>query len=140
MKKTIKLTLTSLLSLILVLCTVSCAGTPQKEADELWQDAIYTEDTVLGEGARTAVVEYVIGEKKITLTIRTNEETLGGALAENDLIEGENGLYTKVNGVVADYNIDATYWSFYIDGNLAMVGVDDTPIVDGAVYRLERSK
>ena len=40
----------------------------------------------------------------------------------------------KVNGIVADYDVDKTYWSFFINGEMAMTGVDGTEIEDGAIY------
>ena len=37
----------------------------------LWVDAIYTEDTTLGTGAKTLLVEVIAGETAITFTIKT---------------------------------------------------------------------
>ena len=66
------------------------------------------------------------------------------ALLAEGLIEGENGAYglyvKKVNGIVADYDIDKTYWAFYINGEYAMSGVDTTEIVEGATYSFKVEK
>ena len=44
-------------------------------------------------------------------------------------------LYVKVvNGITADYEVDQTYWAFYINGEMAMTGVDATDVEDGVVY------
>lgn len=77
-------------------------------------------------------------EPKTVQTIKTNKTTVGDALLEKGLIEGEDsqyGLYVKtVDGVYADYNETKTYWAFYINGEYAMTGVDSTNIENGAVY------
>ena len=74
----------------------------------------------------------------------TDKATVGEALLEEGLIEGtdsEYGLYvTKVNGIVADYNVDGTYWAFYINGEYAMTGVDSTNVEEGAVYSFKVEK
>ena len=47
---------------------------------------------------------------------------------------------SKVDGIYADYNETGTSWSFYIEGEYAMTGVDQTDIVDGATYMLKVEK
>lgn len=73
--------------------------------------------------------------------IKSEKATVGEALTDEKLIEGtegEYGLYiTKVNGIEAIYEQDGTYWSFYINGEYAMTGVDTTEIEDGATYMLK---
>ena len=73
-----------------------------------------------------------------TFLVKTDEKTVGDALYALGLIDGEEGdygLYIKsVNGIIADYDIDATYWAFYIDGSYAMSGASDTPIEEGKYY------
>ena len=70
--------------------------------------------------------------------VRTDKKTVGDALQEIGLIEGEEGEYglyvKKVNGIEADYDKDKTYWAFYIDNEYAMTGVDSTEITYGAEY------
>lgn len=134
------LTLTSLLLLLALAFTLGACPAP---ADP-WADAIYTEDTTLGDGAVSFTLEVVCGEHKVTFTVNTDEEMLGDALLDAGLIAGEEGpygLYVKrVNGVLADYDVDGYFWSFYVKGEAAMVGVDGTPVEGGAVYRLAREK
>ena len=76
--------------------------------------------------------------KETTFNITTDKKTVGDALIDEGLIEGEEGAYglyvKKVNGILADYNIDQTYWAFYINGEYAFSGVDTTPIEEGATY------
>ena len=79
-----------------------------------------------------------------TFDITTTKTTVGEALQEKGLIAGEEGPYglyvTEVNGIVADYNVDQTYWAFYVDGECASSGVDKTDVTDGAVYALKVEK
>ena len=79
-----------------------------------------------------------------TFDITTDKATVGEALLEEGLIKGEVGQYglyvTEVNGIVADYNIDQTYWAFYVDGAYASSGVDMTDVVDGATYSFKVEK
>ena len=79
-----------------------------------------------------------------TFDITTDKATVGEALLEEGLIKGEVGQYglyvTEVNGIVADYNIDKTYWAFYVDGGYAASGVDMTDVVDGATYSFKVEK
>ena len=138
MKKTIKSTVSLILAFTFIVCLASCGAQVDKEG--LWENATYLKDTELGKGAKTAVVEVKAGEQSITFTVHTDEEMLGAALLAHELIEGKDGLYTKVNGMVADYNVDQSYWGFYINGEFAMTGLDTTPITEGAVYKLEYTK
>lgn len=79
-----------------------------------------------------------------TFSITTDKSTVGEALLEEGLIAGENGQYglyvTEVNGIVADYNVDGTYWAFYVDGAYASSGVDTTEVVDGSTYSFKVEK
>ena len=105
--------------------------------------ASYTEDTELGEGAKTLSVEVTAEDKTITFTIHTDAENLRGALEENGLVSGdesEYGLYVKsVNGIAADYDADGYYWALSKAGEYLMTGVDDTLIADGEQYELVRT-
>ena len=76
--------------------------------------------------------------------IETKKWTVGAALLAEGIItgeEGQYGLYIKtVNGITADYDVDQTYWAFYIGEEYAMTGVDKTDITDGATYTLKIEK
>ena len=127
-----------ILTLLFSLC--ACFGTEY----DVWKDAMYTEDTALGSGATTVTVEVTAAKKTVTFTLKTNENTLGAALLAEELITGEEGpygLYVKtVNGILADYDEDQTYWALYINDEYAVTGVDTTPIEQGAVYKLAKEK
>ena len=106
----------------------------------LWADAVYCEDTTLGEGENTVILQVTIEDKTVTFTINTDKTILGDALTDAGLVEGENGAYglyiKKVNGVTADYSVNQSYWAFYIDGEYAMTGVDSTEISENVTYAL----
>ena len=140
MKNTKKLVVGMLLCLMMVIF----AGCGKKDANDLWADAVYTEDVEVGEGAKTVLVDYTLGEKKITFTIHTDQDILGEILLGNELITGEDGpygLYIKsVNGVQADYDKDQAYWAVYQDGEYLMTGVDSTEVSDGDHYEFVYTK
>ena len=142
MKNLIKSTTSILLVLIFVFSFTACGE--KEQLTGLWADALYTENTELGTGEKTVTVEVSAEDKTVTFTIKTDAATVGAALLEHELIagdEGEYGLYVKkVNGITADYDIDQSYWAFYIDGQYAMSGVDSTEITEGVVYQLAHTK
>lgn len=92
------------------------------------------------EGAKTITVTVVHkdGTSK-DFTYHTDEEFLASVLlADGLIVESESaGMYNTVDGETADYSVDQSYWAFYIDGEYAMTGMDDAPVTDGAVYKLE---
>ena len=150
MKKTLRLALALALILSTALTLLSCSlaeKMPWNKSDEPTYETetkVYDTDTTLGEGAKTLTVRIEDPEKSVTFTIHTNADTVGAALIENRLITGEEGaygLYIKVaNGTVADYDIDQSYWAFYVNGEYAMSGVDTTNIEEGVTYSLVYTK
>jgi hypothetical protein len=141
MNKTIKSTISVIFAFILILGLVSC-NTVEKTG--VWENATYRKDMEFGSGAKTVVVEVKAEDEMVTFTIKTDKKTVGEALQEHGLISGEEGpygLYVKVvNGITADYDVDKSYWSFNINGEYAMTGVDTTEIAEGVTYQLEYTK
>ena len=141
MKQTIKSTIIIALSLLFIISLVAC-NTVDKTG--IWEDATYLRDMEFGKGSKTVVVEVAAIDQKVTFTIKTDKTTVGEALMEHGLIDGEMGewgLYVKeVNGMVADYDVDQTYWAFYVNGEYGMSGVDMTEINEADVYKLELTK
>lgn len=88
----------------------------------------------------TVTVVHKDGTKK-DFTYESEEEYLGTVLQTNGLIEGEEGPYglmiSAVDGEIADYNVDQSYWWLLVNGQDAVAGIDLTPIEDGAIYTLE---
>lgn len=101
--------------------------------------------TVKGEGATVFYFNVVDKDGKETkFEIHTDKTTVGAALLELGLIEGDMGDYglyvKKVNGITADYEVDGTYWAFYIGDDYGMTGVDMTNIEPGTTYAFKVSK
>jgi hypothetical protein len=156
MKKAVSWLSVVALLLTCLLCATACGKkaqgviedvTKDYEAPEdlgMWKDAKYLTDTELGDGSKTLVVEVKADDRQITFTIHTDKTTVGAAMQEHGLLEGEDSEYglfiKKVNGIVADYDVDQTYWGFYVNGEYAMTGVDSTNIEEGVTYCLARVK
>lgn len=103
------------------------------------------QEIVLGDGSVKVTVIVVDADGNETdFVINTDKETVGDALLEQNLIEGEEGDYglyvTTVNGITADYDTDHTYWAFYVNGEYANTGVDSTPVNEGDTYEFKVEK
>lgn len=107
--------------------------------------SVSVESNVLGEGDTKFTLSVVDQDGNETqFEIHTDKETVGEALLECGLVEGDEGefgLYVKkVNGIEADYDKNGTYWAFYINGEYATTGVDSTTITEGDTYSLKVEK
>ena len=138
MKKLISL----LLALTLVLGLASAAFAQEASTEPEWDE---NHETILleygseyGQGETSFLLLVSCLNETALVIVNTDEKTVGAALAELNIVAGEDsdfGLYVKtVNGITADYETDGTYWAFYIDGEYAMTGVDATEINEEAVY------
>lgn len=83
----------------------------------------------------TVTVVHSDGSEKV-FTYQTDEEYLGALLVEEGLIQGENGMYTVVDGEEAVWETDNAWWGFYIGEEMAMQGMDTTVIADGDSFKL----
>ena len=135
-----------ILALVMALSLMACGNTAvQPDADADADAPAVTDGAALGEGAHSFTLEITDADgKTITATIHTDAETVGEALSKLEIVQGEDsefGLYIKtVNGITADYDVDQTYWAFYIDGEYAQTSVDMTAVNDGSVYKLAVEK
>lgn len=140
MKRFTKIT-TLVLAFIFILSLAACSSRPDSP---VWETAQYTSDTTLGNGSKTLEIEVKADDYLIKFTIKTDKTTVGDALLEHKLIDGEQGAYgmyvKQVNGITADYDADKSYWAFYINDEYAMTGVDATDIKEGDKYKLEYVK
>lgn len=96
-------------------------------------------DTVDGEKTITVTVVHKDGSEKV-FEVTTTEVKLAPALKAEGILpaeDGADGMYNTVDGETADWDTDQSYWGFYIDGEYAVNGMNDTNITDGAQYRLE---
>ena len=116
-----------------------------EESTPAVEETVENEVQVLGEGETMFLFTVVDKDGNETnFEIHTDKTTVGDALLDLELIsgdEGEFGLYVKtVNGITADYDVDQTYWAFYVNGEYAMSGVDTTEIEADASYSFKVEK
>ena len=134
--------LKKVLSILLVLCILAAlAGCSGKSGDVSFEGELIE----VGVGASSFVLTVDDGANNISgYKVSTDKKTVGEALVELELIEGEEGpygLYIKtVCGITADYNDGGKYWAFYVNGEYATSGVDTTEIDENATYSLKVQK
>lgn len=147
-KKIVTLILTMMLVASMVASTVGCGGSNQQGQNSVQNTEVQSTEaqvTVLGEGATQFAFTVIDKEGNETaFEIHTDKEIVGEALLELEVIAGEDGaygLYVKtVNGITADYDVDQTYWAFYVNGEYATSGVDTTAIEEGMTYTFKVEK
>ena len=91
-----------------------------------------------GAKAITVTVVHSDGTEKV-FHYNTDAEKLGAYLEEQGLIESQGadaGMFHTVDGEKADWNVNQSYWAFYLGEDYAMTGIYDTDIADGGVYKL----
>ena len=128
--------------------TVGCNTKKQNSNQQPVTEAPVSEETstnILGEGQTTFLFTVVDKDGNETnFEIHTDKTIVGEALLDVDLIAGDEsefGLYVKtVNGITADYDVDKTYWAFYVNDEYAMSGVDTTTIEEGSTYSFKVEK
>ena len=65
--------------------------------------------------------------------------TMVRRMEEKGLISSEGadaGMFHTVDGEEATWEKHKAYWALYIGEEYAVVGIYDTPVTDGAVYKL----
>ncbi len=96
-------------------------------------------ETTAGMKSFTVEIVHKDGTSK-KLEMQSEAEFLGDALEEKKLIAYENGAYGKyilaADGEQAVFETDGAYWAFYVGEEYAMLGVDQTPIEEGKIYKL----
>ena len=94
-------------------------------------------------GAKAITIEVVddAGASKV-YDVATDAEYLSEAFEDADELEvlGEESQYgltiITVNGVTADFNTDAAYWSIMVNGEYGQYGADAQVVADGDDYQL----
>jgi len=144
--KTIAILLLAILLLFAAACDYlgSTSGRqPQGQAQGQTPGANATNDRTdaqdIGEGRTMFIFEVTDDDGDVSVwNVHTNETTVGAALIEVGLIDGNLSdfglMVTHVNGLRADFTEDGAWWAFFIDGEMAMAGVDATDIKEGASY------
>ena len=123
--------------LVLIATLVSCTPT---EAS-VWDTATYTEDAILGEGAKTVTVKVEAEEKVVTLTVNTDADNLGTALYELELIN-DASFFDTIIGMQLVWEKTHAYWALYIgdETSPAAYGVHDATISGGESFRIVYTK
>ena len=151
-KKTLSFILCIVLIAAIALFTTGCNDntieTPEEgttQDSEVISTAVADEDVSeaekqeIGEGEKSFIFTVTDDEGNETaFLVHTDKTTVGKALFELNLIDGDEGpygLYVKtVNGDTFDYDKNGKYWAFYVNDGLGLSGVDMTDITEGATY------
>ncbi len=137
MKKTVKLFALALSVIFILSCFAAC--NKKEEKTGLWETATYQKDTTIGEGSKEIKIDVTASDKTVTLTVKTDAETLGEALFSLGVINDQS-FFNIVNGIEASWEKDKAYWGFYQGEEYMLVGVNDTKISGGESYRLVYQK
>ncbi len=147
LKKLLSLFLCIVLIAAVALFTIGCNDneTGDGEEKETFETSAEPKVNEVGEGdTQFSFVVADIDGNEVAFTVRTNKKIVGEALMEVGLVEGEVGPYglyvKKVNGITADFDVDGTYWAFYVNGEYAATGVDKTEINPDDSYMMKVSK
>ena len=92
-------------------------------------------------GSKAITIEVVDqNQQTMNYELTTDAEFLRQAMEEAEGLtfsgsESEYGLMVDtVNGVRADYTLYGAYWSFTVNGEYSMYGIDSQPVMDGDTY------
>ncbi len=103
---------------------------------------MFTADTQDGQKTFTFTVVYEDGTDK-QWEISTDEQYLADALIDEKLIdaaEKQSGMYTVIDGVKADYNVDGAWWCVTEGGEMTSVGMNDLAVEDGDSFEATYTK
>lgn len=129
-----------ILTLILCLCLclavfAGCEANPQNSSP-----ADSSASSIEEKAQISVKIVFPDGEDK-TLSISTDKQFLADALVEEGIIEYvEDGLYTTVDGVTADFNVDGSWWCLYKDGAMTNDGFNTQKIADGDKFEIVYTK
>lgn len=94
-------------------------------------------------GSKEITIEVVDKEQGSTMyELKTDAEYLRQAMEEAEGLEfsgteGEYGLMIDtVNGLTADFSVDASYWGFYVNGEYCNYGIETQPVMDGDAFQI----
>lgn len=94
-------------------------------------------------GSKAITIEVVDkSANSTTYEVRTDAEFLRQAMEEAKGLtfsgaESEYGMMVDtVNGELADYTVDGSYWAFYVNGDYCNYGIDTQPIENGDAFSI----
>ena len=95
------------------------------------------------EGSKTITIEVINKEKEsVVYEVKTDAEYLQQAMdeAEGLTYDGYDSEYgftvTTINDVVADFTVDSSYWSFYVNDGYCNYGISAQPVEDGDAFQI----
>ena len=95
------------------------------------------------EGSKAITIEVVNKAKESTIyELKTDAQFLKQAMEEAEGLEfeGSEGQYgltiSSINGEVADFTKENSYWSFYVNDGYCNYGVDSQPVEDGDAFKI----
>lgn len=95
------------------------------------------------EGSKDITIEVVNSAAVSTVyEVSTDAEYLIDAMkdAEGLTFDGSEGEYgftvSTVNGETADFNVDSSYWAFYVNEEYCNYGVSEQPVNDGDSFKI----
>ena len=99
------------------------------------------------EGSKAITISVVNSKAETTTySLKTDAQYLRQAMdeAEGLTYSGTEGAYgimiSTVNGETADYNVDASYWGFNVNGEYCNYGIDQQPVNDGDAFSIVYTK
>lgn len=94
-------------------------------------------------GSKDITIEVVNKAAESTVyELSTDAEFLRQAMEEAEGLtfegtEGEFGLMiSTVNGEVADFSVDGSYWSFFVNEEYCNYGIESQPVADGDAFKI----
>ena len=85
----------------------------------------------------TLTVKNAAGEETSYPVTVAEGSNLAAAMKEAGILQDDgikDGMVYTINGELADYSVDQSYWAFYQDGEYMMTGAEDTILTAGATY------
>lgn len=99
------------------------------------------------EGSKAITIEVINqAEESKEYEVKTDAEFLRQAMEEAEGLEfsgqeSEYGMMVEVvNGESAVYDTDKAYWSFLVNGEYCMNGIDTQPVEDGDAFQIVYTK
>ncbi len=96
------------------------------------------------EGEKAVTIQILDDKKNLSsYEINTNAEYLRQAMEQCQGLtfigsEGPYGLMLHtINGITAEYDKNQAWWSIYVNDELGNYGIDQQPVADGDIFRLE---
>lgn len=146
MKMTIlKKVLSFMLCFVLIAAMALLASACNDKNDIPSSPSSALDENIVGQGQTEFILKVTFKDGTETAyTVKTDKTTVGEALSDLGLISGTVGQYglmvETVCGQTVKFETDKMYWAFYVNGDYAMKGIDQTEIDKGATYALKAQK